>query len=288
MFRTISGFVIIAWLVGLLAGGASAKAEDVDSLRVHVLDCGMMRAIPSDELLAEVPDAPAKIDLANRCFVVEHPKGRLLWDTGFPHSFKYTMRRIAFATMSFGRSGLSQGDELSEQLDALGLDDDDIDYLALSHSHWDHAGGANEFDDAKWIVQEKELEWAFSRRDIERPHVDPDLYAKLERSKKEVLPGTDFDVFGDGSVVVLSAPGHTPGHQCLFLDLPNAGPVVLSGDLYHTVLNREHRASPSFNTDPEQTRKSMDRIEAFTTKRGAELWIQHDPTSGPQAPALVE
>jgi hypothetical protein len=78
--------------------------------------------------------------------------------------------------------------------------------------------------------------------------VDPDLYAELEHSKKEVLSAADF---------------------------------------YHNVLNRECRAPPSFNTDPEQTKRSMDRIEALISKRGAQLWIQNDPTSGPQAPTLA-
>jgi hypothetical protein len=105
--------------------------------------------------------------------------------------------------------------------------------------------------------------------------------------EKIVLDG-DYDVFGDGSVVVLSAPGHTPGHQCLFIDLPGAGPIVLSGDLYHNALNRKYHAPPSFNTDAEQTKRSMQRIDAFVAERGAELWIQHDPNSGPSAPALVE
>ena len=97
-----------------------------------------------------------------------------------------------------------------------------------------------------------------------------------------------FDVFGDGSVVILSTPGHTPGHQSLFLDLPITGPVIVSGDLYHTVLNRKHRASPSFNTDAAETRKSMQRIERLLEERSAQLWIQHDASTGPAAPALVE
>ncbi|MBW2232134.1 MAG: N-acyl homoserine lactonase family protein [Deltaproteobacteria bacterium] len=248
MTRRFAGPLIIVWIVGALAGSAGADAGQVDALRVHVLDCGSMRGIPTDELLADVPDAPEKIDMVSRCFLVEHPEGRLLWDTGLPDSFKYAMRRIVFSTMSFGRSGIDQGDALPDQLKELGLDEDDIDYLALSHIHWDHAGGANDFADATWIVQEKELEWAFTQRDVERPHVDPDLYAELEHSKKEVLSAADF---------------------------------------YHNVLNREYRAPPSFNTDPEQTKRSMDRIEALISKRGAQLWIQHDPTSGPQAPTLA-
>ncbi len=266
----------------------AAAAEPVSALRVQVLDCGSMRGIPSGELLAGVPDPPGRIDMVNRCFLVEHPKGRMLWDTGFPHSFGTSLKMFLFATINLWRAGIEAGNPLPEQLEALGLDEDSIDWLALSHIHWDHAGGANDFGGSKWIVQQRDLDWAFTAGDVERPHVDPSLYAELEEAEKLVLQGEDFDLFGDGSVVILSTPGHTPGHQSLFLDLPRSGPVIISGDLFHNVLNRQHRAPPSFNTDAAETRESMQRIERLLSERGAELWIQHDPSTGPAAPARVD
>jgi N-acyl homoserine lactone hydrolase len=284
---TLRSFYLTAPALLALASLASA-AEPVSALRVQVLDCGSMRGIPSGDLLAEVPDPPGRVDMVNRCFLVEHPKGRLLWDTGFPRTFGTRMKMFAFSVTSFGRAGVDLGEPVPEQLEKLGLDDDDVDWLALSHIHWDHAGGANDFEDSTWIVQQRDLDWAFTDADVERPHVDPSNYEELEDSEKYVLQGEDFDVFGDGSVVILSTPGHTPGHQSLFLDLPITGPVIVSGDLYHTVLNRKHRAPPSFNTDAAETRRSMQRIERLLEERSAQLWIQHDASTGPAAPALVE
>ncbi len=247
-----------------------------------------MHGIPTDELLVGVPDPPSRIDLVNRCFLVEHPKGRLLWDTGFPHSFGNSLKMFLFSALDLWRAGIDGADPLPEQLEALGLDNDDIDWLALSHIHWDHAGGANDFAGARWIVQQRDLDWAFAEGDVERPHVNPSLYADLEDARKHVLQGEDFDLFGDGSVVILSTPGHTPGHQSLFLELPNSGPVIVSGDLFHNVLNRKHRAPPAFNTNAEETRRSMQRVERLLSERGAELWIHHDPSTGPTAPAVMD
>lgn len=288
MYRLRQRLSILIVFAALALTSTATAAENVEALRVHVLDCGAMNGIPADELLAEVPDRPEKLDLVNRCFLIEHPQGRLLWDTGFPHSFGFGMKMFAFSLTSLWRSGVESGDPLPEQLEAIGLGVEDIDWLALSHIHWDHAGGSNDFAASKWIVQQRDLDWAFNETGKERPHVDQALYQKLESAQKHVLQGEDFDVFGDGSVVVLSAPGHTPGHQCLYLDLPETGPIVLSGDLYHSRMNREYRAPPSFNTDAAETRVSMERIETFLRERGADIWIQHAPDSGPTAPAIMD
>jgi len=86
----------------------------------------------------------------------------------------------------------------------------------------------------------------------------------------------DFDIFGDGKVQIINAPGHTPGHQVLYLELENLGPLILSGDLYHTQVNRSEKRVPIINVDVDQTRKSMDKVEKLIAETGAALWIEHD------------
>ena len=86
----------------------------------------------------------------------------------------------------------------------------------------------------------------------------------------------DFDVFGDGSVTILSTPGHTPGHQSLLVKLPNTGAVVLSGDAAHFKENWDNRRVPSNNVDKEQTLASMQKISDVLTREKAQLWINHD------------
>ena len=101
------------------------------------------------------------------------------------------------------------------------------------------------------------------------------MYSEIQSSDRITLNG-DHDVFGDGSVKIISAPGHTPGHSALYLELENFGPLILSGDLYHFEASRELRATPVFNTDAEESRRSMDKVEALIEETGATFWIEHN------------
>ena len=163
----------------------------------------------------------------------------------------------------------------------------DVDYLALSHLHYDHAGNANMFAGSTWLVQRPEREAAFGDA---QGFFDRSLYADLE-SAETVILGGDHDVFGDGSVVIKSAPGHTPGHQVLFVKLTDPGPVVLSGDLYHFPENRTLKRVPTFNYDEAQTLESMDLVEDFLIETGTKLWIEHDSAANARlrkSPAFYE
>ncbi|HWY31166.1 MAG TPA: hypothetical protein VNX46_10445, partial [Candidatus Acidoferrum sp.] len=102
-------------------------------------------------------------------------------------------------------------------------------------------------------------------------------FASLKDSKTIIVPSDkDYDVFGDGTVVIVSTPGHTPGHQSLFVKLAKFGPVVLSGDLYHYPAELTLDRVPTFEFSQEQTRASRMAVDAFLKKTGAQLWIQHD------------
>ena len=106
--------------------------------------------------------------------------------------------------------------------------------------------------------------------------VNPANYSVLKDSKTIIIPTDDYDVFGDGTVVMKLAPGHTPGHQVLFLKLKKTGQIVLSGDLYHYPEERKLKRVPTFETDQQQTVATREKIEAFLKQSGAQLWIQHD------------
>jgi N-acyl homoserine lactone hydrolase len=104
----------------------------------------------------------------------------------------------------------------------------------------------------------------------------PSTYSALRQSKTLILKDDEHDVFGDGTVIIKSAPGHTPGHQVLYLKLANTGGVVLSGDLYHYPEERVLNRGTTFEFNSDQTRASRVVIDAFLKKTGAQLWIQHD------------
>ena len=107
------------------------------------------------------------------------------------------------------------------------------------------------------------------------PAVQPELLVSIKKRPTQVLAG-DHDVFGDGTVQLIAADGHTPGPQVLFVDLEETGPVVLSGDLYHFQFSRANRVVPLFNVDAERSLQSMDKVEALVAMTGADFWLQHD------------
>lgn len=255
----------------LVIGGflisASPEANTRSSLKLYVFDCGMLR-FGSIESFSISDDETDIRDLIVPCYVVEHERGRLLWDGGLPSKTAET----------FGWQGegmLSRLDRtLSEQLGDIGLDMSSFDYAAYSHMHFDHVGVANEVDGATLIIQKEEYDAAFAD-EVTVPGFDPSLYKKLKDAELLLIEG-DHDVFGDGLVRIISAPGHTPGHQVLFIDLDNSGPIVLSGDLYHFDISRQDRRVPAFNVDRELTLSSMDRVEALVAETGASFWIEHE------------
>ena len=110
----------------------------------------------------------------------------------------------------------------------------------------------------------------------------------MKTAAVELMNG-DHDLFGDGSLTVYSTPGHTPGHCSLLVRLANTGPVLLAADIAHYRSNLQHRCVPNMNSDPEQSRASMDRIEAIVRDQGAQLWLNHDivqTATIPHAPAF--
>ncbi len=262
------GRIAIFVVLGLLIGCGPDPGPDA-GLRLYVFDCGKMRLASVTPF--SIGDEETDIrELAIPCYVVEHPSGLLLWDGG-----------LASARAEY--DGWEQvGDDyyerldrtLADQLQELGWSMESFDYVAFSHMHYDHVGVANEVQGATLLIQEAEYDAAFAD-EVTLPAVDPTLYEGLRDADRVLLTG-DHDVFGDGSVRIISAPGHTPGHQVLFVDLEVRGPVVLSGDLYHFRLSREEKRVPTFNWDADLTRASFAVVEEMLRTTGAELWIEHD------------
>ncbi len=245
------------------------------SLRLYVLDCGSMRGDPARFRLQ--PEEVSTTEMSIPCFLVSHPDGTLLWDTGAvpDHEWTPTGNPVSHHLVlpDASERDLILRKPLLGQLAELGYAPDDITYLALSHYHWDHVANANVFAGATWLVREAERDTMFA----EVPPVTvPQNYARLETANTIIIPDVDHDVFGDGTVVIKNAPGHTPGHQVLYLRLERTGDVLLSGDIYHFPESRTLRRVPTFDVDQEQTPVTREAIEAFLADTGAQLWIQHD------------
>jgi glyoxylase-like metal-dependent hydrolase (beta-lactamase superfamily II) len=234
--------------------------------KLYVFDCGLINLNNLDMFNIKAEESPVR-EMFVPCYMVEHSKGRLLFDGGLAKNIadSDTPVEIELGTMVYERW-------IVDQLADMGLTTKDIDYAAYSHLHFDHVGAANAFLDSEVLMQRKEWEAAFSEG---IPYADTSLFDKLKDANVKLIDG-DHDVFGDGSVQLISTPGHTPGHQVLLLQLENTGPILLSGDLFHTRANRALRRVPHFNYNKEQTAESMARMEKLLVDTGATLWIEHD------------
>ncbi len=270
MIRYIAALLYAFLIISGCRADVSTEAETDVGLKLYVFDCGMLH-FESIEYFSISDDETDIRELIVPCYVVEHAKGRLLWDGGLPS-------KIADVDGWHGagvEGVLSRLDRtLSEQLSGIGLDMNSFDYAAFSHMHFDHVGVANEVTGATLIIQKPEYDATFGD-EVTVPAVDPTLFENLKNTERILISG-DHDVFGDGRVRIISAPGHTPGHQVLFIDLANTGPVVLSGDLYHFAISRQDRRVPEFNVDRDMTLASMDRVEALVQETGATFWIEHE------------
>lgn len=257
---------LLGLTAALLIGSHDSAAQS--PLELYVLDCGRIQFDSVAVFGLQEKETDVR-ELAVPCYLIEHPKGRLLWNAGLPSSLA---EAEGWQELGSARARLDRS--LAEQLADLSLGMDDLDYVSFSHLHFDHVGAANEIAGATVIMQRAEHEAAFADS-VTVPGFDPASYQGLADEEFMIIEG-DHDVFGDGSVRILSTPGHTPGHQSLLVDLAETGPIVLSGDLWHFKVSREQRRVPTFNIDPEATLASMDKVEALVEEKGAELWIEHE------------
>jgi N-acyl homoserine lactone hydrolase len=247
------------------------------SLRLYVLDCGSIHV--TDPTRFELkPDEVQTSEMSVPCFLVVHPKGALMWEAGVvPDSeWRPTGASIVhhLALPDAQTRDITLTKPLGDQLAEIGYPPSKIRYLALSHYHYDHTANANAFAHSTWLVTRVERDAMFAA--IPPGTTRPDTYAQLKNATTRLIDSDPFDVFGDGRVVIKSAPGHTPGHQTLLVRLSHTGPVLLSGDLYHFPQERTLDRVPVFDSDKEQTRRSRKEIEEFLRTTGATLWIQHD------------
>jgi len=271
--RTLSVLTLAAAVAVILPAlprvSAQTRPAPPPSVRLYVLDCGTIGSMNPSSYDLKPEEIKGSIDFITPCYLVVHPRGTLAWDVG-------QIPDAAFpADGSPGKQGVfTSTRKLLPQMAALGYKPSDINFIAMSHYHTDHTANANEFASSTWIVQQAERDAMFTTPGPRQ--AAPANYAKLQNAKSIVVKNQDHDVFGDGTVVIKFTPGHTPGHQSLFIKFAKAGPVVLAGDLYHYPEERSLDRVPSFDFDRDLTRKSRKSIDEFVKQNGAQLWIQHD------------
>lgn len=273
--------------VAALAGCASVSSSRAPAAveRLYAIDCGESRTNDLSPWTTPA-DKGRPYVFANNCYLLKHAKGWMLWDSGHPDRYASipegvpNLRRTSTAFVT---------KPLVQSLREIGVAPADIAYFAMSHSHPDHTGNANLFAHATVFMQQAEHDAAFGP-EPQRFGYNPATYDQLRHARIVLLHG-DHDVFGDGSVVIKSTPGHTPGHQSLLVRLPRSAPVLLAGDFVHLRANREARRVPSINFDKALSARSMEEMDDFLKRTGARLWINHDfeqSQTVPKEPAFFE
>jgi glyoxylase-like metal-dependent hydrolase (beta-lactamase superfamily II) len=242
----------------LVAQQALAQAQDMSLAR---LDCGTPN--PPTAVNQRFSDTYAygdlKLQLIYSCYLIKHGDDYLLWDAGHAMTTPNVAPKVSVV----------------DQLAQINLKPEQIKYLGISHYHGDHVGQAGSFPKSTLLIGKGDWDALTSPKPTEGAVSAPFANWIKGEGKVEGVP-LDKDVFGDGSVIMLYTPGHTPGHHSLLVKLPQMGAVLISGDLAHFRENYDTNGVPTFNTDRAQTLASLDRVKKIVAGSKATVIIQHD------------
>lgn len=269
----------------LLLAGCASLGVPPSVERMYVIECGENHVKDLSRWTPGVNVGRSHV-FSDHCYLIRHARGWMLWDTGNADRIAALPNGL---TAPNGIITAFMKKPLAESLREIGVAPADIRHFAMSHSHGDHSGNANLFAASLLYMQAPEHDAVFGPEPQKFNFIAAN-FEKLRGAQKVILKG-DHDVFGDGSVVIKAAPGHTPGHQVLVVRLPKTGLVLLSGDMVHLVYSWNNRVVPSFNFDVAQSGRSIDAMKEYAAKTGAKIWITHDKEQHaliPKAPVFVE
>lgn len=282
MFRLLQAVIIAA----ITAAPHNLSAEEVAKgneppveVRLYTLDCGLAEFQDGDIFSDTGEYAGKPMALPTPCFLIKHGRDWMLWDTGLGD-------QIASQAQGVEKSGARflVKKTLVSQLAELNLKPEDVRYVGLSHLHFDHTGNIGLFTNATFIIPKSELSAALGKP---TPiGIDPSQLTPLDQAVMISTDG-DYDIFGDGTVVTLKTPGHTPGHHSLAIKLQKSGVVLITGDLYHTHENYDKGLVPRMNDRP-YTLGSMDRFRRLASNMKARVVIHHSPEDFNGMPKLPE
>jgi N-acyl homoserine lactone hydrolase len=256
----------------------TALAQPASTVTLTRLDCGNE---PEPTSVASFSDtyanADLKIQLTYSCYLIRHGDDYMIWDAG---------NRI-------GSGAEAPRTSLVDQLGQLKINPGQVKYLGISHYHYDHIGQAASLVNATLLIGKGDWDVVSAAQPPER--LTPAEFAELQGmlapwisggSKVEPQSRDKKDVFGDGTVVMLSLPGHTPGHHALLVKLAQMGPVLLSGDVTHFHENYKINGVPTWNFNRADTLASLDRFKEIAKNLRATVIIQHDPRDIGKLPAF--
>jgi N-acyl homoserine lactone hydrolase len=265
--------------VALLPFPVDAGADHGAGVKVYALDCGRIQVADMDIFADDGSYAGMNKELVDPCYLVRDPNGDLLWDAGIGDQFEGPQGAV-LAPGIVAHVPI----KLETQLERLGSSFRSIRYIAFSHEHIDHIGNANALIGSTWLLNRAEHRWTIEKTGVNGE--PPPLLSGALTANVLWLDG-DLDVFGDGAVKIIQAPGHTPGHQVLMVKPDGISPLMITGDLWHSRSNYDHDRVPKFNDDRSQTLASMKKVRYIAAASGARIIIQHAPEDFPTGDAAT-
>ncbi len=258
-------------LAGICAAAlVSQQAVAAPDVSLARLDCGTPTQFAVNQRFSDTYSyGDLKLQFVFSCYLIKHGEDYLVWDTGFSMTTPDRAPKVS----------------LVDQLAKGNVTPDKIKYVGISHFHGDHTGQASSFPKATLLIGKGDWDVLTSAKPPENVNPAPFAPWIKDGGKVEPVP-LDKDVFGDGSVIMLYTPGHTPGHHSLLVKLPEKGAVLLVGDLAHFHENWDNNGVPAFNTDRSQTLASLDRAKKIVAGTKATIIIQHDARDVDKLPAF--
>jgi glyoxylase-like metal-dependent hydrolase (beta-lactamase superfamily II) len=261
--------IMLAALGLALATPAAGQHAGHDApLHLWRLDCGSIKVSDFDVFSDTYLYEGKPKELTASCYLIHNGDRYMIWDTGVAGPAKEWVFDITLK------------ERVVDQLKRLNLKPSDINFVGISHYHDDHTGQAKDFPNATLLMGTGDWEAVKGR-----PEIAARFTPWISGGSKVEPVARDKDVFGDGRVVILDMPGHTPGHKALLVRL-KSGPVLLTGDLYHATEQVPNRGVPSFNTNRADTLASFDRFQAIAKSLGAKVIIQHEINDIAKLPAF--
>ena len=260
-------------LAAATLAAATAAFGQAPEMSLTRFECGTPRA-PTElnQRFSDTYAYPGKtLQLVYSCYLIKHGSDYMIWDTGFGPDAGATAPKVS----------------LPDQLAKVNVKPEQVKFIGISHYHGDHIGGAHAFPGATLLIGKGDWEALTAPKPPEGANPAPLKHWNGGGGKVEPV-ALDKDVFGDGTVMMLYTPGHTPGHHSLLVRLPQTGPVVLVGDAAHFHENYEGNGVPSFNFDRAQTLASLDRIKRIVAGAKATVVIQHDPRDVSKLPVAPD
>jgi glyoxylase-like metal-dependent hydrolase (beta-lactamase superfamily II) len=253
--RRIIQALAVAFAFAALPASAQAPAE----VTLTRLDCG--NGFNDERRFTDTfAYTNPRVPFTFSCYVIRHGDDYMVWDTGYAPGTNANAPHVS----------------LLEQLTQLKIRPEQVKYVGISHFHADHTGQLASLPDSTLLIGARE--WAAIRAPEPMEGANVAAFTHWIHGGGSVQPqAADKDVFGDGTVVILRTPGHTPGHQSLLVRLKEKGPVILTGDAVHFRENWDNEGVPGFNYDRAETLASIERLKQIAANLKATVIIQHDP-----------